>query len=466
MTYRSLERANAYFYDPERRLAVVKRHGGVSYLSSGVNHLKAPEVLLDLAGREFKERRLIENYSAPSGALGIGAAISFELHERLGRSAFGAIGPANICLTVGATGALAGAFRYLAEVTGARTALVLGLNYSFFSTICDSLGIRYRILRSEERGRLLPSVAEVRHRISTERPAIVVLSQPTNPSGELFTAHELQQVVEMAEEFGCWLVFDEVPSLAAPDEGDLPAPFPAGAVTFVSPRLIWINSYSKSRSLAGLRAGYMVAAPTVVDFVRKYNERLLWSPVNAGSSALIADMVLRAVLRALGKCEAGQEARTISRTVKRAGHYLQAFAPYSDDFSRLDGIWRFLDGALDWPDACASYGRDLARVGEICRANWQMFSSDLAPHITEAIHLKSGFNHCVKLDAAMSEWEFVVSAYDQAGIDFYTETVFADHDDADTHDFWIRISCAVEPDMFSCGVRNLAAVLDARSARH
>ena len=64
MTYRSLERANAFFYDPARRLAVIRRHGGIFYLSSGVNHLKAPTVLLDIAGRELRERRLVENYTS------------------------------------------------------------------------------------------------------------------------------------------------------------------------------------------------------------------------------------------------------------------------------------------------------------------------------------------------------------------------------------------------------------------
>ncbi|HEU02678.1 MAG TPA: hypothetical protein ENH89_20675, partial [Aurantimonas coralicida] len=160
MTYRSLERANAYFYDPARRAAAVRRHGGVCYLSSGVNHLRAPSVLLDIAARELRERMLVENYTAPGGAPAVVAAIAFETHERLGVSAFGAIGPANIAMTAGATGALAFVFRYLAEIAGARTALVLGLNYSYFSTICDEHRIAYRTCCSEEPDRILPSAAE------------------------------------------------------------------------------------------------------------------------------------------------------------------------------------------------------------------------------------------------------------------------------------------------------------------
>ncbi|MFN3656733.1 MAG: pyridoxal phosphate-dependent aminotransferase [Pseudolabrys sp.] len=465
MTYRSLERANAYFYDPVRRPAVMKRHGGIAYLSSGVNHLKAPDVLLDIAGRELKERRLIENYTSPGGALGVAAAISFELHERLGRTSFDTIGPANVCLTVGATGALAGAFRYLAAVAGARSALVLGLNYSFFSTICDEVGIAYRTVCSQEPGRLLPSAAEACDMIFRQRPAIVVLSQPTNPSGELYDEADLRRVVETADAHGCWLVFDEVPSLASPAEEDLPAPIVGGTENF-PPRLIWINSFSKSRSLAGLRVGYMAATAPIVDYVRKANERLLWSPVNAGSSALIADMVLRAICRRTKGVAAADTSRTIAETVRRAGRYLRVFAPYSDDFARLEGIWDFIDGATDWSAAHASYRADLDDVARTCRSNWRTFSERMAPYVRQAIALQSGFNHCVKLDTRLSEWDFVTTAFDAAGVDFYTESVFSDHDDATSPDFWLRVSCAVERETFTHGTERLAALLAHGSHSH
>lgn len=464
MTYRSLQRANAYFYEPARRRAVIARHGGVSYLSSGVNHLQAPSVLLGLAARELSERRLIENYTAPGGALGICAAIAFEMHDRIGRAAYGAIQPANICVTVGATGALAGMFRYLADVAQARSALVLGLNYSFFSTICDEVGIRYAIATSDQHGRLLPTAPEACARIAAERPSIVVLSQPTNPSGEIYDGAELQRVVAAAEQTGSYLVFDEVPGLAAPDADDLPAPFAPTGEGFPQ-RLIWIGSYSKSRSLAGLRAGYLIAALPVADFVRTHNERQSWSPVNAGASALIADMILRVMARRTRRADAGDHARIIARTRRDAARYLQLFAPFSDDFSRLDGLWRFIDDGRDWAAALQSYRDDLGEVTTICRDNWSYFEARVGRHLTDAIELQSGFNHCVRFDTGLPEWEFTQQAFEQAGTDFYTETVFADHDDATATQFWTRISCAVEPEMFRRGTDRLALFLAAHSDR-
>ena len=61
-------------------------------------------------------------------------------------------------------------------------------------------------------------------------------------------------------------------------------------------------------------------------------------------------------LTALGNVEFGLRMRGIGRAEReqKARHYLELFAPYSDDFSGCDGIWAFLDDAIDWPAALSS----------------------------------------------------------------------------------------------------------------
>ncbi|UIJ73277.1 pyridoxal phosphate-dependent aminotransferase [Aurantimonas sp. HBX-1] len=465
MTYRSLERANAYFYDPERRLSVLKRHGAIRYLSSGVNHLKAPAVLLEIAARELTARRLVENYTAPGGAPALLAAIAFETHERVGgRQVRGAVGLANIAMTAGATGALAAAFRYMAEVAGARSALVLGLNYSYFSAICDECGVVYRTARSAQDGRILPSLEEAADWLARERPDIVVLTQPTNPSGEAYDAAELARLVAMVEQAGAWLVFDEVPELAWPDDPDPPHPFTEGGDGFPA-RLVWINSFSKSRSLAGLRAGWIIADAAVVAFVRRHNERSLWSPVHPGASALATDMVLRAAARRVRRLPAGPASgpgaidEAVLATVRQASRYLRLFSPWGDDFAGFGGLWGFLDATLDWPAAFRRYAGELAATAAVCAANRWMFETRLGPALRARIAPRRGFNQCVKFDVDMAEWDFARRAFDAAGLDFYTECVFADHDREDSRDYWVRISTASEADGFADGCERLSGLL-------
>jgi aspartate/methionine/tyrosine aminotransferase len=467
VTYRSLERANAYFYDPDRRLAVLRRHGAVRYMSSGVNHLKAPSVLLEIAARELTERRLIENYTAPGGAPALLAAIAFETHERVGGQAVrGAVGLANIAVTVGATGALAAAFRYMAEVAGSRKALVLGLNYSYFSAICDECGIVYRTACSAEAGRILPSLAEAAACVARERPDIVVLTQPTNPSGEAYEAGELTRLVALVEEAGAWLIFDEVPDLAWPDEPDPPHPLTGDTPGFPE-RLVWINSFSKSRSLAGLRAGWIVANESVTAFVRRHNERSLWSPVHSGASALAADMVLRAAARRVralregcGEPSAAAIDAAVVRAARHASRYLRLFSPWGDDFAGFGGLWDFLDATVDWSAAFRRYHAELAVTAQVCAENHRAFEARIGPALRASIRPRRGFNRCVKFERPAAEWPFAREAFDEAGLDFYTESVFADHDREDDRDYWVRISTASEAAGFADGCERLSGLLD------
>lgn len=446
MTYRSLQRANTYFYDRERRAATVRRHGAIRYLSSGVNHLPAPSVLREVMAREMRERAYLANYTAPGGALPVVAAVMMETQARCGPDSRRLVRLENICLTVGATGALAACFRYLATQAGCRTALVLGLNYSFFSTICDENGMAYEILVSSEPGRILPSADEAVTRIGAVRPGVVVLTQPTNPSGEVYAAAELATIIAATEACGGWLVFDEVPNLALPDEPDLPPPILDVAATAFPDRLIWINSFSKSRSLAGLRIGYLLAAAPLAAHVRLENERQLWSPVNVGSAALVCDLVLR------GLCRGG--------TPRCYGRLLQLLAPYGDDFSSFDPIWRFLNDDRDWSASMASFRADLAETAAICADNVALFRTILAPWLTEEISAPRGFNHCVRFRQEKREWDFVRDVFDAAGVDLYTESVFADHDDATARRFWVRLSCAIDRQVFAEGVDRLRRYLE------
>ena len=461
MTYCSLERVCAFYYDPAVRRAVVDRHGAIFYLSSGVNHLRAPSVLLDQAAAELRDRFFIESYPGQGGSLLLLAAIVFELHERLGPEVVAAVTPANLAMTVGATGALTAGFTYLAQHAQVRRALVLGLNYSFFSVMCDRLAIAYATMRSEIAGRILPAAGEVLDRMRAERPDLVVLTQPANPSGEVYSAADLGRIVDCAQERGIWLLFDEVPNMAIPFEPDLPAPWPTGRRRHFPRRLIWINSFSKARSLAGLRAGFVLAEAEVADFVRKHNEATLWSPANVATTALVFDMVLRAVGRRLRHADATLRARALAGAVTRFGHYARLFAPYAEDFSHLEDVWSALSGEVDWDATAASYCAELVDGKSTYETNWRAFQRRLGSKLRDCVQAVHGFNHAVKFDCGLSEWEFCRLAFDATGIDFYTESVFSDRDDMESRDYWVRVSCAVSPSVFARGLERLDTFLGA-----
>lgn len=88
-----------------------------------------------------------------------------------------------------------------------------------------------------------------------EKPALVVLNSPHNPTGFCFTSKQLGEIVKKAEAFGATVVADEVyrglgTTLSVAD---------------FSEHAVAIGSLSKLYGLPGLRIGWIVGAPSILE---------------------------------------------------------------------------------------------------------------------------------------------------------------------------------------------------------
>lgn len=97
--------------------------------------------------------------------------------------------------------------------------------------------------------------------IAREKPKLVVLSNPDNPTGFAFNSDELLSIVEAAGEAGALMLIDE-------------AYFPFLEQTAMSwiteySHLIVTRTFSKSWGMAGIRLGYTVAHPAITAMLNK-----------------------------------------------------------------------------------------------------------------------------------------------------------------------------------------------------
>lgn len=99
----------------------------------------------------------------------------------------------------------------------------------------------------------------------------LVLCNPSNPSGKVFTRAELALILALAEEHDAFVITDEVYEhiVFAPHEHTYLAAFP-GALE----RVIMCGSLSKTYSITGWRLGYVMANPTIIDAIRKVHDFL------------------------------------------------------------------------------------------------------------------------------------------------------------------------------------------------
>ena len=104
-----------------------------------------------------------------------------------------------------------------------------------------------------------------------QRPKALVLCNPSNPSGKVFTRDELQQIAELAIEYDTFVLTDEVYEhiVYAPHRHTYIASLPG-----MFERTLCCSSLSKTYSITGWRLGYVIAAPEVIDGARKVHDFL------------------------------------------------------------------------------------------------------------------------------------------------------------------------------------------------
>lgn len=104
-----------------------------------------------------------------------------------------------------------------------------------------------------------------------KHPKALILCNPSNPSGKVFTRKELQVIADLAEKYDTWVITDEVYEhiVYEPYEYVYFATLPR-----MQERTIACGSLSKTYSITGWRLGYVIAKPEVIEAVRKVHDFL------------------------------------------------------------------------------------------------------------------------------------------------------------------------------------------------
>jgi aminotransferase len=99
----------------------------------------------------------------------------------------------------------------------------------------------------------------------------LVLCNPSNPSGKVFTHDELQFIAELAQEFDAFIITDEVYEhiVYAPNQHTYIASLPG-----MFERTISCSSLSKTYSITGWRLGYVISSPEIINGARKVHDFL------------------------------------------------------------------------------------------------------------------------------------------------------------------------------------------------
>ncbi|HZI55408.1 MAG TPA: aminotransferase class I/II-fold pyridoxal phosphate-dependent enzyme [Verrucomicrobiae bacterium] len=125
--------------------------------------------------------------------------------------------------------------------------------------------------------------------LASARTKLVSIVNPNNPTGSILSEGEMQRIVNLCRKTGAWLHADEVYRGTELTGSETPSFW--GAYD----RVICVNSMSKAYGLAGLRIGWAVAAPEVIEELWRRHEYAVIA--TSGPGMVLAELALQPAKR-------------------------------------------------------------------------------------------------------------------------------------------------------------------------
>ena len=245
-----------------RRMTRISNQYKAVNLSQGFPDFDPPKELLDRLAEVAKED--FHQYSITWGAQNFREALAEKQSRFMGRK----IDPnAEIVVTCGSTEAMMAAMMTVADP---------GDKVIVFSPFYENYGADTILSGAEPIYVPLyppdfhfdPEELESAFR---QKPKALILCNPSNPCGKVFTYDELKIIADLSEKYDTFVITDEVYEhiVYAPYKHTYFASLPN-----MWERTISCSSLSKTYSITGWRLGYIIASPQIIDVAKKVHDFL------------------------------------------------------------------------------------------------------------------------------------------------------------------------------------------------
>lgn len=272
----SLSERTAGFTDSViRRMTRVSLQYGAVNLSQGFPDFEPPKEILDRLAQVAHED--FHQYSITWGAQNFREALAAKQSRYMSRP----IDPnSEIVTTCGSTEAMMAA---MMTVTNPGDKVII------FSPFYENYGADTILSGAEPI--YVPLVPpdfhfdpEVLEDAFRQHPKALVLCNPSNPCGKVFTREELEIIAALAKKYDAYVITDEVYEhiVYAPHQHTYFAALPG-----MWERTLSCSSLSKTYSITGWRLGYIIAPPEIIDRAKKVHDFL-----TVGAAAPLQEAVI------------------------------------------------------------------------------------------------------------------------------------------------------------------------------
>jgi aspartate aminotransferase/aminotransferase len=109
----------------------------------------------------------------------------------------------------------------------------------------------------------------------TNRTKVIIINNPNNPTGKIYSVEELTYLTRLAERYGLFILSDEAYSDFLLDDDSFVS---LGNIDKEKKYSIICNSMSKNYGMSGWRIGYVVSNELLIDQILKINQHLITCP--------------------------------------------------------------------------------------------------------------------------------------------------------------------------------------------
>lgn len=245
-----------------RRMTRISNQYGAVNLSQGFPDFDPPKPILDRLSQVAYED--FHQYSITWGAQDFREALAKKQSHFMGRD----IDPnGEIVVTCGSTEAMMAAMMTVAN-PGDKVVIFSPFYENYSADTILSGAVPIYVPLTPPSFTFDPEVLEDAFR---QHPKALVLCNPSNPCGKVFTREELEIIAALAKKYDVYVITDEVYEhiIYAPHQHTYFATLPD-----MWERTLSCSSLSKTYSITGWRLGYIIAPPEIIDRAKKVHDFL------------------------------------------------------------------------------------------------------------------------------------------------------------------------------------------------
>lgn len=414
-------------------------------ISSGVNQFEFLDLYKDLMKLELDNQNSISTYAEPKGNQLLIDTLSYYENYLFQNNVCGH--EYKLCMVGGATAGINFIFDYC-SMKGMKCGLTIGYSYTLFELLAQRNGFEFHIVVSRKGEKIIPDIYEIKEYIVRYKAEFICLTDPLNPSGEMYYEDDFRELLKICKKHKCLLIIDKCQR----DELQIinsDQYFSVNKLIYQEEAInntVIINSLSKVRSIPGLRIGYVIANENIIKYIEYMNTITYWHCNSSCSFAVAIDTLYQLVF---------MDPKNLKQYIVDYRNMLKYFLANQYITKK---IFSFL--SINTIEHNANkYCCEIIKNYYTIQKNYILVKEYAMSKGYKITKLSGGYNFCIFLQSKVNEKKLKEYSNKKYRLELFTQEDFCCKEKNSKH-FWIRISCAESYESFKEKFKILCSIIE------